>query len=74
MCKDAAKESEGICEEVNKTIKDVQDYCSDDKNNNNMKESINWMAQQVDLKCVGRSGASTLFMTATAAVISAALF
>ena len=38
MCMEAADEAEGACKEANKTIKDVQEYCSDDKYNNNMKE------------------------------------
>ena len=74
MCMEAADEAEGACKEANKTIKDVQEYCSDNKYNNNMKEGINWIARQVGQRCEGRSGASILIMTASASVIAASLF
>ena len=74
MCMDAANEAEGACKEANKTIQDVQTYCSDNKNNNNMKTGIDWMARQVGQRCEGRSGASTLIMTASASIIATSLF
>lgn len=74
MCMQAANEAEGACQEANKTINDVQNYCSDNKTNNNMKEGIDWMASQVGKRCEGRSGASTLIMNASVSIIAAYLF
>jgi len=73
-CTDQAGNTEKACILANELTSSVNKYCSDNKNNGEVKQGIHWMAKMVGKRCEGRSSASTLIMTATTAIIASALF
>ena len=70
-CRDAARNAEDACFEANRVIDSVSKFCNARDQNGAMKNGVDWVAQQAGYRC--RSGASSLMMGASAALIAATL-
>jgi hypothetical protein len=71
MCRDAAKQADTNCSKANDAIREAKKFCNDRDSNKQVKEAADWVAKQAGYRC--QSGASTLMLTASAALIAASL-